>query len=384
MKYYKIRRVANLLTLGYTFRRYSEQVCHDCQNRLWRGYGRLVSPYHRGNHRVNGFGLREIVPLIDPKYSDVIRRLHASGRIDLGLDFDSIGTPIWKPTLAQQIQAEATGDVDFRSTFKDAGYNPTKDDQGRQGSCTSWDCIHHLTYWLIKAGKYVAKLSAAYCYHWIRKLGGLSTTEDTGGNMINVGQVELQKGAPLDSTMPYRDTDYSTTPSIAAEAEAPNNKLVDAIQQRVMPSDFKTAMIATNGPLNLGIPVDYAFENAALGGWVTNPDVWTPKNIFARFFKWLLRLAKGILGYHAVLLVAIITETAPDGTRGEFWIIMNSWGNTGDKAYWHLGPAWRQKYLNNFEAYKLTVKSQPQPTPTKPVQLNITCNTNKTVTGTWK
>ncbi len=376
-KHYKPWRLGNLLTAGYLFTRYSDYVCHDCMNRFPRGFrgrGRLVSLRHRGDHHVTGFGLRGLVPLVHPSLKQYLVSLDYLR----SLVTDTAGTPIWNPTKEQREAAAAAGDIDYSSVYENAGY-PHDDDQGRQGSCTAWDLIHHLIYWLIKKlGKFAGViLSAAYAYSWIRKRGGLSTTQDTGGNMIDVCYTEVERGCCWNPTMPYSDTNCSKKPSAAAETEAATNKLPAGTKiERVLPGDFKAALLATGGPINGGIPVDNAFENAVIGGWVTSPDVNKPASRIKRFIRWLLR-PRGILGYHAVDIVGVVTLTAPDGSTGEFVKLKNSWGDTGDHSYWKLFKTWITSYINDIEAYKITV---PTPTPTTQYTLTV----QKTGQGTIK
>jgi hypothetical protein len=98
-------------------------------------------------------------------------------------------------------------------------------DQGRQGSCTG-NAQAKLFRMLLKAqGMTDFQISRAMIYYESRLLEG-TQNQDSGSTIADSMRGMYLKGACSEQTMPYRDTDYTTAPTPAAETEAADHQVV--------------------------------------------------------------------------------------------------------------------------------------------------------------
>jgi C1A family cysteine protease len=214
-------------------------------------------------------------------------------------------------------------------------------DQGNQGSCTGQTAAEDQDLKEIQANVWKSQTSAAMAYYEIRKLHGWQN-EDSGGNMADEGTVLGNTGICLNTTMPYKDTDYTTKPSTAAYAEAKNH-MHEKSQTALHVGEIKAAMVQNNCAVSIGGQIPISLFASQFGGWV--PTTYDT-----------------IVGYHSMLLVGFDDDmkNPVTGLKGHF-IVLNSWGSGyGDKGYVYIPYAWMAYYeakgeLDNWIQPKLKI-----------------------------
>ena len=121
----------------------------------------------------------------------------------------------FKFTAPQQLELQDTYDLVAGFTY----------DQGRQGSCTA-NAQAKLFRMLLKLlGFSDYEISRAMIYFESRKLEG-TTFQDAGSTIADSMRGLYLSGACKESTMPYRDSDYTTAPSQAAYQEGQDHQVL--------------------------------------------------------------------------------------------------------------------------------------------------------------
>jgi len=244
--------------------------------------------------------------------------------------------------------------VDMRPLFVNSKYIPY--DQGQQGSCTA-NCgaEDRLLMELLRGNSPVA-FSRAFIYAQER-LDINTCPQDSGANMVDIGNVFINYGVCFDSTMPYSDSNLSCNITQAAYTEALNWKC--GSQSAIDPSNIKAAIYeasigTTMGGVRIGVPVGQSFMDCATnGGWVPVP----PDN-------------DSLLGGHALLVVGYDDNMkGPDGNVGYF-IVLNSWGNIGAGGFIFIPYAFftsnwvvSQSGTDNWQQTNQNVPPPPPPPP---------------------
>lgn len=232
----------------------------------------------------------------------------------------SFGAIIKKRPITHPFERKITGplptSVDNRMIMKNGGFATF--DQGNQGSCTANCGAGDKAFLEIKRGDYSQPFSRAFLYYMERVILG-TVGQDSGAEMINIGQALTQYGICFDSTMPYNQYDYLTPPPTSSYSEA-SSWVCGTQHQLPTVADIKSACydssldVMTGAP-RIGFPVPESFMNAVVGGWVSVP-----------------KITEQILGGHAMLVLGYDDNLkGPDGNVGYFYIL-NSWGNVGDSS----------------------------------------------------
>lgn len=231
-------------------------------------------------------------------------------------------------------------------------------DQGQEGSCTGQmgaevrDWLYRKLYLFekdrsVQPGTFMASAEFVYLCNLIAD-GDLG--KDDGSTIHQTFITLNQKGACLDSQMPYRDTEYSRPPDAAQYADAlvykggPYHYLPTLTEMK--------ACIASGYAFGAGIDVYESFEGTALADSGMMP---MPKD------------NEQMLGGHAQFFLGYDDNIeASPGTKGALFV-QNSWGSgwglsapgrTDRGCYWmpyqyaldghvtdawimHEGPAWK-------------------------------------------
>jgi uncharacterized repeat protein (TIGR01451 family) len=231
--------------------------------------------------------------------------------------------------------------IDLSSNF------PAVGDQGRQGSCVGWASAYALkTYqegmemkWPLDTPTHL--FSPAYIYNQIN--GG----QDKGSQIYDALDLIIKQGAASLASTPYRDNDYLTQPSNAAQKEASGFK---ALSKSVVngTQDIKAAL-ANRKPVVIGMELYPQFKTLSGSNSVYNSK------------------QGNMIGGHAVTIVGY------DNNRyGGAFKVINSWsGAWGDNGYFWMPYSFaeqvvKQSYIledgkNNQDPVNPDVVNPPLP-----------------------
>lgn len=211
-------------------------------------------------------------------------------------------------------------------------------DQGQQGSCTANAGCGVREYLVRKFPQLEPELgetdpqsvifSRAYLYYAERAFDG-DPQQDGGSTGRSACRVMNGKssdiafpGVCLDSTMPYRDSDFQTVPDADQIAEA--KKFVAGAYHRLNPQDV-IACLNSGYPVLLGFAVYSSFESGAVAanGFVPLPAPGEP-----------------MLGGHEVVIIGHNAGPQVGNWPSNTFKVRNSWGEGwGDKGNFYLSDA---------------------------------------------
>lgn len=131
-------------------------------------------------------------------------------------------------------------------------------DQGIQGSCTANAQAKIFRMLLKNQGATDWDISRAMIYYESRKLMG-TTNQDSGATLADSMRGMYLSGGCSNQTMPYRDTDYTTTPSQAAYNEGQNHQVLayGIVNQT---ADYIGAALDAKHPVSIGFVVYQNFQ----------------------------------------------------------------------------------------------------------------------------
>lgn len=245
--------------------------------------------------------------------------------------------------------------IDYRPMLLAGGFQVF--DQGQQGSCTANCGAADKAYHEIVQGDYPSPFSRADLY-WNERVILGTTWQDSGAEMINIGQVLGQTGICLDKTMPYNQFNYTTPPSAMAKAEEPNWK--DSPDQTRLTVDQIKEALADHGPVRFGWPVPNSFMNTGGDGFVPEPS---PN--------------EGILGGHATLCLGYDDALTHNGVTGYF-LMVNSWGPSwGANGFFYFSYSTYRIYdtgLGGTDNWQQLDSTPSPPPPPPPGTLTLTVN----------
>ena len=241
---------------------------------------------------------------------------------------------------------------------------PPIGNQGRQGSCVGWATGYAMKSYHEKVerqwsyGSHVQAqggegdhiFSPAYIYNQINR------GRDTGSNPMDALRLLQTKGAAPWKAMPYRDNDYRTAPSAAADSVAKNYKI----------ESFKT--------------LDQTNADAIKSQLAAKRVVFIGVKVYDNFYKLgnnVYDQGQGSFrGGHAILLVGYDdSKRSGLGDVGAFKIF-NSWGpDWGTNGFgWVSYKGMARVGLGAFAIYDLqdSKKDEPGPGPTPVTEPKVT------------
>lgn len=162
---------------------------------------------------------------------------------------------IWRPTDAHRLMAAGPG------PYGNEAHCPAVDDQGQESDCTADGSNGLFGFTLNKNGQPYHKTARQHTYWHERIMDGSPTSQDGGSFARTAAKVLNQIGVCKEELMPYVAAQYATAPSAAAEADAPNQKLLQYAAVNQTQADIMAVFAAGQGLIS-GFVVTQSYESA--------------------------------------------------------------------------------------------------------------------------
>jgi C1A family cysteine protease len=190
------------------------------------------------------------------------------------------------------------------------------DDQGSEGSCTSFASLAVIVFTLAELTGIGRNLSERFQY-WVTRLLQGTTDEDSGASIRGAFKAFFKYGFCAARFAPYKAGEWSKEPSQEAFAEAAKHKLETGAYYSVQKSEAALkACLAANNPIACGFDVPKSFMSKAMA---QSGEMQMPK------------AGEEWVGGHAVVLV---------GYGRDYFICRNSWGKKwGMSGYFKMPKA---------------------------------------------
>jgi len=186
-------------------------------------------------------------------------------------------------------------------------------DQGRLGTCTTNSSCEAMGFLYTKDQKQDPIFSRLFSYYYSRTEEGVPASVDSGCRIRDVMKVLATYGSPLEATWPYDESMFSVEPSLNAQNEAKNHRVL--FYYRCPDLFTAKASIAQGFPVIFGffVPANFISDECTRTGVVKYPEP-----------------AEAFYGGHAVLAVGY------DDDLG-LVCFQNSWGEDwGDRGFGYM------------------------------------------------